>query len=109
MYEFRFTDGTQAEAYFPLDEMPRIGDAVEIDGRAAIRVISAPRVSVVDLGHEACNMHSIRHGVDPDVPRYSPEGVPGLLGGFPLFKNKAEIKEFQAKKQASGSPLRYDP
>ena len=109
MYEFERADGTLASAYFALSEMPRIGEFVDIDGEMCKRVMSLPRVNVVDLGHEAVNMLSLRHGVDPDVPRYSPEGVPGLVGGFPLFKDRAEIREYEAKQEAKGSTLRYDP
>lgn len=109
MYEFQFTDGSRAERFYPLDEMPRIGERVRIGRRTATRVLSRPRVKVPNLEHEACGELSIRHGRDPDVIRYSPEGVPGLLGGFPLFKNRAEIKDYEAKKRAKGRSLTFDP
>lgn len=109
MYEFQFTDGSRAERFFSVDEMPRVGESVRIGRRAARRVLSLPRVQVQEYTHEACGELSLRHGRDPDVPRYSPEGVRGLLGGFPLFKSKQEIKNYEAKKRAKGRTLTYDP
>jgi hypothetical protein len=60
-----------------------------------------------DETHEAISLPSIEHGIDPDVPRYSPEGVKGMLGGHPLFKH-GEIDEYVAKKQAKGHTITYD-
>jgi hypothetical protein len=109
MYEFEFTDGSRAERFYPVAEMPRVGTRVRIGRRMATRVLSDMRVKVPNLMHEACGELSSRHGIDPDVPRYSPEGVKGLLGGFPLFENRREIREYEAKKRAKGRALKFDP
>lgn len=61
-----------------------------------------------DECHEAVSLPSSDHGIDPDVPRYSPEGRGDMLGGHPLFANGKEIDEYVAKKQAKGHTITYD-
>ena len=112
MYEFALPDGVRVERYYAPGGAPLIGEYATIDGKRARRLPptlgSGPAVQVPNYQHEAFNMRNMRHGIDPDVPRYSPEGKPGLLGGFPLFKDKREIAEYEAKKKHKyGSTMEY--
>lgn len=98
LYEFKTADGEIIEANFPLAKMPKVGSWVTIGGKRARRILSnsfdknAMRgVRVTSYEHEAMNMPHISHGRDPAVPRYSENG-------FPVFRTKREIQEFQAKR-----------
>lgn len=111
IYEFRDQQGNPVELDFDMGKCPvKIGEVLVLDdGRQVTRLFpSIGEVRVPDVMHEAFNMPSSRHGIDPDVPRYSKPGN-GFLGDFPLFANKREIAEYEAKKAAKGSKVKYDP
>lgn len=102
IYEFQARDGKTVERDYPMAEAPKIGKVIVVKGKRYKRIISRCHddkssggvgrgIQCLDLAHEAVGMPNIRHGRDPAVPRYSKDG-------FPVFLNRREINEFQAKR-----------
>jgi hypothetical protein len=114
IYEFLDEQGSPVELEFDMGKCPtKIGDTLQLDdGRRVTRVMSVNKspgaIRCRDLQHEAFHLPSLRHGRDPDVPRYSKPGTPGMLGDFPLFANEREATEYEAKKAAKGSTMRFN-
>lgn len=113
IYTFADEQGNEVELEFDMGKCPvATGDTLTLeDGRRVTRTFPQsehlPRVKCLDRTHEAFHLPSLRHGRDPDVPRYSKAGN-GFIGDFPLFTGIREIREYEAKKAAKGSTMRYD-
>ncbi len=102
LYEFQARDGKVVERDYPMLSAPKIGTVIVVKGKRYRRIMSrcagdvclngvGRGVRCVDYAHEAVSMPNVRHGRDPAVPRYSKDG-------FPVFLNKREIREFEAKR-----------
>jgi len=75
-YVFKAKDGEDiAEHYFPLEEMPRYGDEVEIEGRTWVRIFEGSSASVrMEPITTARSMPRRGDPRDPGAPRYDRRG-----------------------------------
>ena len=90
IYSFKDSEtGQTAERFYPLAEMPRIGDIVEEDGRKLVRIVDQPRI-VVSKDHSFVARSLNRW--DPDAPRHNEQGQP-------VFHSKKEVKEYVASQE----------
>ena len=77
------------ERYYPLADMPRIGDTVEENGRKFVRIVDLPRIaSVRDYHFTAKSLPRW----DPAAPRHNEQGQP-------LFDSKKEVTEYVASQE----------
>ena len=77
------------EKYYPLDEMPRIGDIIEESGRKFVRIVDQCRVAVSK--DHAFVARSLNRW-DPDAPRHNEQGQP-------VFHSKKEVTEYLASQE----------
>ena len=92
IYSFNDTEtGQTIERYYPLAEMPHIGDAIEEDGRKFVRIVDQPRIAV---SKDHCFVSRSLNRWDPAAPRHNEHGQP-------VFHTKKEVNEYVASQEGS--------
>lgn len=103
IYEFQSEDGVVIDEWFSASDAPRVGEVIERDGVKYTRIYSTSTYGRV----ENDGYHVAR-----SLPRWTPKH-PGEKcpyprvneRGQPMFANKKEIREFEAR---SGGVYKYD-
>ena len=90
VYSFKDSKtGEEVIHFYPLDDMPRIGDVVEESGRKLIRVIDQPTIAPIrDYSFTAKSLPRW----DPAAPRHNEQGQP-------MFGSKKEVTEYVASQE----------
>lgn len=84
--------GEIVEELLDLEDAPRIGETMRLNGRRLRRLPTVPQALVEpDYRHIAWQLRAN----EPGAPRYGKKGTPEE--GQPIFHSKKEILEFQAK------------
>ena len=92
VYSFKDHESKEVvEKYYSLEDMPRIGDVVEENGRKFVRIVDQPRVAV---SKDHCFVARSLSRWDPDAPRHNESGQP-------VFHSKKAVTEYLASQEGS--------
>lgn len=90
IYSFKDSETSEVvEKFYPLDEMPRIGEAVEDKGRKLVRIVDQPRIAPI---RDHCFVARSLNRWDPAAPRHNEHGQP-------VFHSKKEVTEYVASQE----------
>jgi hypothetical protein len=90
IYSFKDSEtGQTTERFYPLADMPNIGDTIEESGRKFVRILDRPHVAV---SKDHCFVARSLNRWDPDAPRHNEHGQP-------VFQSKKEVKEYVASQE----------